>query len=272
MNCLWFSMRAQHFASTRNPHLVLSYFLCILSLFILCRPPTGAPPPEEDSEVVEDTPVADDSAGPSLTEDQIASKVKGLLAEMFTTKDVAEATTCVKELVDGQADMSIVVDTFFMVSFEGKNTSWDTLQDLFKKCSEEKLISSADFEQGSREVLNKLVDTAVDNLNAPSQLGGVLAYCVANGIVDLKVIAQHILDADIEDPEDDEFNLVASGIALKVFGFLLQGLKNADGAEKTAADWKATAIDYHCYIPAEKRESAEVVEKFLAEFNLSDVL
>ena len=229
------------------------------------RPPTPPAKPEsgEESKTEES----------SLSAEQIASKVKGLLAELYNSLDIKEAVLCVKELTDGKAEMANVFETLLTTSLEGKDTSWETLQELLKTCGEEKLFAQADFEQGARQLLDKLDDLTVDVPKAPVQVGDVLSALVANEMADLKVIAQHILEADVDPvPEGEDSMMVGSGVALKVLGVTLRGLKTATGTEETAEAWKATGLDYKSYIAEADREKADVVEKFVTGYELADIL
>ena len=199
-------------------------------------------------------------------------KVKGLLSEVFNSKDIKEAVLCVKELTEAQANMAAVVDLLVSVSLESKETSWDTLRDLLKACGEEKLIVESHFEEGSRKLLDKLDDVTVDVPKAPVQVGDVLASVVAAGFADMKVIAQHIKEADADPQEGEEPMAIDSGVALKALGSFLKGLKEAQGAEKVAEGWKATGFDFKAYMPAADREDGDAAEKFVAAHELSDVL
>ncbi len=203
----------------------------------------------------------------------IASKVKGLLAELFNSRDVKEAVICVNELVEGKADMANVFGNLLMTSLESKETSWETLEELLKACGDEKIIAQADFEQGARQLLDRLDDLTVDVPKAPAQVAEVLASLLANELVDLKVIAQHILEADAEPvPEGEDSMMVDGGIALKVLGATLRGLKTAKGTEETAAAWKATELDYKPFIAAADRDDAAFAEKFVNDYELAEVL
>jgi MA3 domain len=196
-----------------------------------------------------------------------------LLAELYNSRDIKEAVLCVNELVEGKADMANVFENFLTNSLESKDTSWETLQDLLKVCGEEKVIAQADFEKGARQLLDKLDDLTVDVPKAPLQVGDVLASLLANDMVELKVIAQHILEADPEPvPEGEESMTVDSGVAMKALGATLRGLKAAKGTEETAAAWKATGLDYKSYIPALDREDIAVAEKFVSDYELTEVL
>ena len=245
------------------------------------RPPTAptpaapkeAPAAAEEEEPVEEVEAAASSEVVVLTEEQTVSKVKGLLVEVFNTKDLKEASLCVKELQDGQANMASVFELMLTVSLESKETSWETLRDLLKSAHEEKLIGKEDFEQGARELLNKLDDLTVDVPKAPLQVAEVLTMLITIEAADLTVLAKHIKEADAEPvPEGEDSMMVDSGVALKVLGVLLKGLKDAHGAESTAAGWKSVDIDYTLYMPAADRESEEFAEKFKSQYDLADVL
>lgn len=257
-------------------------------LFIFYRPtalPASERPPQAAAAVAkeaepaatseETTPEPEEVAADveALTEEQAEGKVKGLLAEVYNSRDLKEAALCVKELQDGKANMANVIEQMLTVSLESKATSWETLRDLLKAAHEEKMIEQADFEQGARQLLNKLDDLTVDVPKAPVQVAEVLTSLIANGAADLSVIAQHIVEADAEPvPEGEDSMMVDSGVALKVVGVLLKGLKEAQGAEAAAAGWKSAGIDYKSYIASADRESEDFAEKFKADYDLADIL
>lgn len=58
-------------------------------------------------------------------------KVKGLLAEFYSSRDMKEAILCVKELCGLNANLQYVVESALTVSLESKGTSWEHLSALF---------------------------------------------------------------------------------------------------------------------------------------------
>lgn len=244
---------------TRN---LTSVFVCRPTPAVSERP--SAPPRAAEPKA--------EPAVKAMSEEDTQKRVKGLLSEVFSSKDIKEAALCVGELKDAQANMAAVVDQMISVSLESKETSWDTLGDLFKACGEEKLILQSHYEEGSRKLLDKLDDVTVDVPKAPVQVGGVLASLVAAGFADVKVTAQHIKEADADPQEGEAPMAIDSGVALRVLGSFLKGLKEAEGAEKVAEGWKATGFDFKSYMPSADREDAGAAEKFVAEHELSDVI
>lgn len=250
----------------------------IYHIYSCCRPapPPGSerpPAPPAKPQSSEESTKLESSEGNELSAETIAGKVKGLLAEVYNSRDIKEAVLCVNELVEGKADMGNVFESLLLNSLEGKDTSWETLQELLKACGDEKIIAQADFEQGARQLLDRLDDLTVDVPKAPAQVGDVLGSLLANGMVDIKVIAQHILEADAEPvPEGEDSMMVDSGVALKALGATLRGLKTAKGTEETAAAWKATGLDIKSYIATANREDAAVVEEFMNDYELAEIL
>lgn len=64
----------------------------------------------------------------SMSQEVMERKVKGLLVELFHNRDPNEALLALRDLKDGGAKMSMVVDCLFTYSLEGKGTSWDLLK------------------------------------------------------------------------------------------------------------------------------------------------
>jgi len=248
-------------------------------VFFCCRPappPTSerpAPAPPAKPESSEESTKLEATEGTELSAETIAGKVKGLLAELYNSRDVKEAVLCVKELVEGKADLANVFESLLLNSLESKDTSWETLHELLKTCGNEKIVAQADFEKGARQLLDKLEDLTVDVPKAPAQVGDVLGSLLSNEMVDIKVIAQHILEADAEPvPEGEESMMVESGVALKALGATLRGLKTAKGTEAFLEAWTATGLDIKSYMATADREDAAVAEKFANEYDLAEII
>lgn len=210
-----------------------------------------------------------------MSKDDTKPKVKGLLAELYSNGDVKEGLLSVKELVDANADMAVVVEQALTVSLETKGTNWDNLRDLLTQAGEENIIGQEQFHAGARQLLNALDDITVDVPKAPAQVGEVLAALVASKAVDLKVIGQHILEADPEDdesPEGEDTLLVSGGRAAELLGALLSKLRDATSAEDAAAAWAATGLKYEDYFPQEDRSDEVVLTQFVQDYDLSQVI
>lgn len=262
-------------------------------------------PARQDSSATVDVPKPATSVSPEETE----KKVKGLLAEVYMSEDIGEAVRCVKDLADASANLAAVIELAISISLESKGTSWDMLRTLLLKirsvflphsiplsyffpcpawsveshsvcafsalgeCSEEKIVESREFEDGIRLLLNKLDDMAVDVPKAPVQVGEVLAAIVGAGAADLKVVGRHLLEADMEaPPEGEDTMMVSDGVALKVLGVMLQGLKSAKGADATASAWGITGLKYQDFIAADSRADAKEASKFIETYGLEGIL
>ena len=169
--------------------------------------------------------------------------------------------------------MAMVVELALTISLEGKGTAWSNLQDLLKAAFEEKVVTQGQLEQGTRQLLDKLEDMTMDVPLAPIQVGEVLASLVAAQAVDLKVVGQHILEADSEaPPEGEDTMLVSGGNASKLLGVLLKTLKGAMPAEEVAAVWKGAGLKHTDFMPAADRSDEAAAAKFIADFELVDIL
>ena len=277
-----------------SSHLVLGFFVVfshfqipyVLSFYHRPAPPAGERPPappskepsaskEEEVEEEEDEEsetLASATSGKELSYEEIESKIKGLLVEVFNTRDLDEAVLCMKELQDGKAGMALVVDLLVSVSLERKETVWDVVKDLLKAAKEENIIEQSEFEQGVRSLLDKLDDVTVDVPLAPSQVADVLAFLIANEAADFKVVVQHIKEADADPQEGEEPMAIGSGVALKTLGSLLRNLKEAQNAEALAENWKASGLDFKSFMPKIDREDDGEAEKFVSSFGLAEIV
>lgn len=139
--------------------------------------------------------------------------------------------------------------------------------------SSEKVISTNALEAGIRQLLNKLDDLSVDVPKAHIHIGKVLADLIGEGVVDLKTIGRHILEADAEaPPEGEDTMMVSGGLASKLIGVILESLKTAKGERELAAAWGLTGLDYKDFLPSQDRSNPQEQEAFLAEYKLVDVL
>lgn len=134
------------------------------------------------------------------------------------------------------------------------------------------MLSSAQIEHGGRQLLNKLDDLAVDVPLAPCQVGDVLGRLVASKAADLKVLGQHILEADMEEvPEGEDTMLISEGRALKVIGSLLRSV--AVGGEEALKElWTSSGLQLVAFMPRNDREDASKLQAFAAEFGITKLI
>ena len=79
-------------------------------------------------------------------------------------KDMSELLTSVKEL--DACYRPLFVTEFVNQSMEMKQSDVDSIAEIFKKLSSEKVLSEEDFETGFADPLEFLSDTAIDVPNA----------------------------------------------------------------------------------------------------------
>lgn len=215
------------------------------------------------------------SAAGGLDDEQMRSKAKGLLAELYNTKDAKEGLTCVKELVEAGADVPSLLEVLLTHSLETKGTDWDMLHALLRSAVEDKAVQAADLEKGVRQLLDQLDDLSVDVPKAPLQVGAVLGELVAAGGADLKVLAMHIRTADAnpdEVQEGEDTMLVGGGGAAKTLGALLQRLAAAKGQEAAREAWQAAGEALPAFLPQSVRESEEERSKLVEQFGLAAIV
>ncbi|KAF9182635.1 hypothetical protein BGZ50_004797 [Haplosporangium sp. Z 11] len=102
--------------------------------------------------------------GPTKTEDEAKRSIENTLKEYLSLKDMSELMTSVKELDACYRPM--FVTEFVNQSMEMKASDVDSIADIFKKLSSEKILSAEDFEAGFADPLEFLPDTAIDVPNA----------------------------------------------------------------------------------------------------------
>lgn len=138
-------------------------------------------------------------------------------------------------------------------------------------CSEESVISPEGLDQGVRQLLNHLDDTRVDVPLAPVQIGEVLGDLVGAKVADLKTVAHHILEADMEEPpEGEQTMLVSGGEAAKVIAALLRRLSQAVGTEEAKAAWAAAGVGLDKFMPDAER-SDEQLSAFKDKSGIADI-
>ena len=147
-----------------------------------------------------------------------------------------------------------------------------TLKALIGDCSEENVISAEGLEQGVRKLLNHLPDTTVDVPKAPAQIGEVLGSLVSAKVADLKTIAHHIIEADVEDPlEGDPPELVAGGGGAQVIAALLLSLSQAAGDEEAKSAWGAAGVGLDQFMPETER-SDERLSAFMDKYGITELV
>ncbi|KAF9946690.1 hypothetical protein BGZ72_011215, partial [Mortierella alpina] len=104
------------------------------------------------------------SSAPKKTEDEAKRSISNTLKEYLSIRDMNELLISVKEL--DACYKPLLVTEFYNESMEMKQADVDSIAEIFKKLSTEKLLSSEDFEAGFADPLEFLPDTAIDVPNA----------------------------------------------------------------------------------------------------------
>ncbi|KAG0290768.1 hypothetical protein BGZ98_003297 [Dissophora globulifera] len=115
--------------------------------------PRSAPAPEAES-----------AGAPKKTEEEAKRSIENTLKEYLSLRDMNEMMTSVKEL--DAVYRPLLVTEFVNQSMEMKQSDVDSIAEVFKKLSGEKVVSSEDFETGFADPLEFLADTAIDVPNA----------------------------------------------------------------------------------------------------------
>lgn len=123
-----------------------------------------------------------------------------------------------------------------------------------------------------RKLLNHLSDTTVDVPKAPAQIGEVLGSLVSAKVADLKSIAHHIIEADVDDPlEGDPPELVAGGAGAQVIAALLLSLAQAAGVEGAKSAWGAAGVGLYQFMPEIER-SEEELSAFVDKYGIAELV
>ncbi|KAI8599107.1 hypothetical protein EDD21DRAFT_169515 [Dissophora ornata] len=126
--------------------------------------PRSTPPPENESAGAESKSGDADSAAPKKTEDEAKRSIENTLKEYLSLKDMNELLTSVKEL--DACYRPLFVTEFVNQSMEMKQSDVDSIAEIFKKLTSEKVLSEEEFETGFADPLEFLPDTAIDVPNA----------------------------------------------------------------------------------------------------------
>ncbi|KAF9980067.1 hypothetical protein BGZ75_008843, partial [Mortierella antarctica] len=104
------------------------------------------------------------SSAPKKTEDEAKRSISNTLKEYMSIRDMNELLISVKEL--DACYKPLLVTEFYNESMEMKQADVDSIAEIFKKLSTEKLLTSEEFETGFADPLEFLADTAIDVPNA----------------------------------------------------------------------------------------------------------
>jgi translation initiation factor 4G len=101
---------------------------------------------------------------PKKTEEEAKRSIQNTLKEYLSLKDMNEMMISVKEL--DAVYRPLLVTEFVNQSMEMKASDVESIAEIFKKLSAEKIVSAEDFETGFADPLEFLPDTAIDVPNA----------------------------------------------------------------------------------------------------------
>ncbi|KAG0199858.1 hypothetical protein BGX28_006926 [Mortierella sp. GBA30] len=125
--------------------------------------PRSTPVPEAESAAAVESK-AETSSAPKKTEEEAKRSIGNTLKEYLSIRDMNELLISVKEL--DACYRPLLVTEFYNESMEMKQADVDSIAEIFRKLSSEKLVSAEDFETGFADPLEFLPDTAIDVPNA----------------------------------------------------------------------------------------------------------
>jgi hypothetical protein len=151
------------------------------------------------------------SPSASLSQDELARKVKTILEELYTNKDEAEA---VKEMNDLAAAGDAVIKQAVVTSMDMKSFDGELLGQALAAFDK---ADAAAFDSATNKILAELADLVVDVPMATKYCGRIFADLIVAGKLDLSSVLSHAATADLEPPPDGEDTmLVDGGDALKL--------------------------------------------------------
>ncbi|CAK0783381.1 hypothetical protein CVIRNUC_006580 [Coccomyxa viridis] len=210
-----------------------------------------------------------------LTAEQLALRATTLVEEYLTNRDAKELLLSLQELHSAHADMACLVEGFFNGSFALKGVDREQLVDMLveiAKKQDQAHLTAEHLEAGIKLVLDTLDQTYIDVPFAPWLVGRAIGALVAQGALELKPMAEHILKAESEeDPErgqDEDAGLIDSGEGLKVIAAVLKRLQADKGAAPAKEAWTATGLTLLEYVPKFEREEEDTLQKVLNKYEL----
>ena len=217
---------------------------------------------ETSTEVSESTAVESEATSAnatSLSEAELARKVKTILEELYTNKDEAEA---VKEMNDLAAAGDAVIKQAVVTSMDMKSFDGELLGQALAAFDK---ADAAAFDSATNKILAELADLVVDVPMATKYCGRIFADLIAAGKLDLSSVLSHAATADLEPPPDGEDTmLVDGGDALKLAREILGRVTaSKEDGETVSVSKEAIAA----LMPKTDR-SDDAAEAILKEFNL----
>jgi len=203
----------------------------------------------------------------------LSGKVKGLLAELFSSLIIEEAVTCMKEISDNGGDMEVAVVEVFSIALDSIGTKWELLSDLLSTAASKGILPQDVLTAGVKRLLEGLSDLAMDAPHAPKQVGTVLGNLVAAGSIDLQEIAFLIRTADPEAlPPGQETMLVEDGKAAEVIAALMLAVADKKDEAAARAAWQASGAEWKAFLAEMDRVSEESVSKLAQKFNVAEIV
>ncbi|KAK9696514.1 hypothetical protein K7432_012422 [Basidiobolus ranarum] len=192
-----------------------------------------------------------------LTKEEVESKIKAMVEEYLSVKDVPEVTTCIKEL-DSSESHSMVVSEFINEAIDKKKADIDAVIKLFKILSSEDVINRESFVAGILEVMEYLEDIAIDVPQAYEHLALMMSGAPIE-LEDLPKILETLLSGSGSNPP-----------ANKVLGNYLKALSSDIGPEKLTEKFQKSGLEWSQVLP-KHQHSEDKIEEFMKKYDLEIV-
>ncbi|KAL3833033.1 hypothetical protein ACJIZ3_007769 [Penstemon smallii] len=170
-------------------------------------------------------PTSMQNASTDLSEERLRDKSMAAIKEYYSARDVNEVALCIKDLNTPNFHPSMI-SLWVTDSFERKDVERSLLTKLLINLTKlrDGLISEDQLIKGFESVLAVLEDALSDAPRAAEFLGRIFANVILENVISLSEIGRLIYEGG-----EDQGQLVESGIAAEVLGFILDTIKSEKG-------------------------------------------
>ncbi|KAL3146721.1 hypothetical protein ABBQ38_014708 [Trebouxia sp. C0009 RCD-2024] len=202
-------------------------------------------------------------AAKKLSREELENKVRGTLEEYFSTRDKAELSETVKELL-GLSEATQIFEQIPLVAISKmRGVDWSIITEvMLHLCGgDQPVLPKSAVQSATRSLLNTMgvEDVMGDAPKAADWVGGVLGALVSAGVLPLKEVATATLEAAVEE-EGEDGQLVDGGSAWKLVGAVLQAVAQNSNQAQMSKQWKDTGLHLDAFFPSFEKDDTGKAE------------
>ena len=195
----------------------------------------------------------------TLSIDELHTKSEEILEELFSSGEIKEAVTCVKEL-SSPSFMSEFVSKAIGIALEKKESDRETVTKLFFSLLEEEVISSSQFTKGFDSVTEILEDLVIDIPKVYTYYASLVGLAIVDDCLPLNFIDK-LLDIHLSSNNYSK--------ASRVLADIIRSMAHASSYSKVRELIKESKFDITKVLAPEKRNNEDSLISYLESEKLT---